>query len=142
MASKVTYTRKGDVHTFETGIAGCETLVIDHTHVPADQRGGMAKQLLASAALACYAAALAGALEARGAHYETIEGDAEMELGPNESGQGRVQSMTLSFRVTLPEDDSEIFERCARIMRHGCLVTGSLHDGIEMHYELKPCYAR
>lgn len=142
MADSVTYTRQGDVHTFETGLPGFEKIVIDHTGLPEEQRAGVAKCLLACAALSCYASALAGSLEAREAHYSSISAKARMDLGANEAGQGRVRHIHLDVSVDLPQQDSEIFERCAKIMKKGCLVTGSMHEGIDMTYELTPNYTK
>ncbi len=138
--AKVKYTRKGDVQTFEIGIPGLEKIVIDQTGVPADQRGGVAKGLLGAAALACYGAALGGALDARGAKFEDIEAEADLTLGPNSVGQGRVKKIDLHTKVKLDEVYSQIFDRCVKIMRSGCLVTGSLHEGIEMTYDLQADY--
>ena len=50
----VIYSREGDVQTFTLGVPGLESLVVDQTGVPTEQRNGLAKQLLASAALSCY----------------------------------------------------------------------------------------
>jgi osmotically inducible protein OsmC len=138
--AKVKYTRTGDVHTFETGLPGFEKIVVDHTGVPEDQRGGVAKQLLAAAALSCYTSALAGALEARGAKFTSIEAESDMSMGPNAVGQGRVKKIDLHVTVNMDAEDESTFERCAKIMRHGCLVTGSLEDGIAMSYDLKANY--
>lgn len=140
MAEKVKYIKQGDVHTFETGLPAFEKIVIDQTNVPEDERGGVAKQLLACSALSCYAAALAGALDAREARYTAIRGEATFGMGLNEVGQGRVQNMRLEVSVELPKEDADIFNRCAKIMKKGCLVTGSLHEGIEMTYDLKADY--
>ncbi len=138
--AKVKYTRVGDVQTFEIGVPGIEKIVIDQTGVPADKRGGVAKGLLGAAALACYEAALAGALEARGAKFENIEAEADLTLGANAVGQGRVKKIDLITKLRLDEEDSAIFDRCVKIMRPGCLVTGSLHEGIEMAYDLQADY--
>lgn len=136
----VSYSRQGDVHTIETGGGALATMVIDNTTVPQDARSGTAKQLLAASALFCYATALVGALEARGAKYTDIQANATLEVGGNDLGQGRVKKITIESKVTLPEEDSEIFERVEKIMRQGCLVTGSLHDGIDMAYSLQAKY--
>ena len=140
MTATVKYTKNGDVHTFETGLPAFEKIIIDQTDVPEEERSGVAKQLLACAALSCYTAALAGALDARGARYTSITGEAILGLGANEVGQGRVKTMTLKVSVALPKGDLEIFNRCAKIMKQGCLVTGSLHEGMDVAYDLKPHY--
>jgi osmotically inducible protein OsmC len=124
----------------ETGGRALGTLVVDNSNIPQDQRGGTAKQLLAASALYCYCAALVGALEARGVQYDDITAKAVLETGSNDSGQGRVRKIAIEARVALSEDYADIFERVERIMRPGCLVTGSLHDGIQMEYDLQPIY--
>ena len=136
MAPNVKYVKNGNVHSIELGVPGLERIVIDYSEIPVDQRVGLAKQLLAASALSCYVAALSGSLEARGASCEKIEAEAAISLGANSVGQGRVKAMDLSVDVNISADDMSIFERCARIMKNGCLVTGSLHDGINMEYKL------
>ncbi len=136
METAVVYTRKGDVHSFETGAAGLQTLTVDYTGVPAEERHGLAKQLLASSALACYGGMLSALLEVRKAHVAAITGKAFVDVGPNANGQGRVTTIRLEFRVDLPEAERALFERCAKIMQSGCLVTSSLHEGIAMSYDL------
>ncbi|MDR1856018.1 MAG: OsmC family protein [Desulfovibrio sp.] len=136
----VTYTRDGDVHSIETGGQALGTLVVDNRDVPQENRGGTAKRLLAASALYCYCGSLAAALEARGVRYHRIEGQADLETGNNDKGQGRVRKIKVSATVTLDGEDEGTFQRVERIMKGGCLVTGSLHEGIEMDYELNANY--
>ena len=138
MQLTVAYHRNGDVHTIETGGAALGNIVIDNTSVPADQRGGTAKQLLGAAALYCYAAALNAAMEARGLRYNSLDLTALMDVDANEKGQSRVMKITITANVGIDEEDLDLFERVARVMKNGCLVTGSLHDGIAMEYRLNP----
>jgi osmotically inducible protein OsmC len=140
MLPSVVYTREGDVHSFETGVPGLEKITIDYTEVPAEERNGLAKQLLACSLLSCYGSMLATALDVRGAEVSSIVGKATPEFGKSETGQARVTKMNLEFTVHLPEEDIDIFERCEKIMKKGCLLTGSIHEGIEMSYDLKPVY--
>ena len=136
MQLSVKYHRDGDVHTIETGGAALGNIVIDNTNIPADQRGGTAKQLLASAAIFCYASALNAAMETRALKYQSLDVSAEMTVDANEKGQSRVQKIVITANVGIDEEDLDLFERVARVMKGGCLVTGSLHDGIEMEYKL------
>ncbi|MCQ2444555.1 MAG: OsmC family protein [Mailhella sp.] len=136
MQLSVKYHRDGDVHTIETGGAALGNIVIDNTNIPADQRGGTAKQLLASAAIFCYASALNAAMETRALKYQSLDVTAEMTVDANEKGQSRVQKIVITANVGIDEEDLDLFERVARVMKGGCLVTGSLHDGIEMEYKL------
>ena len=106
--------------------------------MPADQRGGTAKQLLGAAALYCYAAALNAAMEARGLKYNSLDLTALMDVDANEKGQSRVLKITITANVGIDEEDLDTFDRVARVMKNGCLVTGSLHDGIAMEYKLNP----
>ena len=138
MQLTVAYHRNGDVHTIETGGAALGNIVIDNTNVPADQRGGTAKQLLGAAALYCYAAALNAAMEARGLKYNSLDLTALMDVDANEKGQSRVLKITITANVGIDEEDLDTFDRVARVMKNGCLVTGSLHDGIAMEYRLNP----
>ena len=140
MSKVVTYERHGDVHTFQLGNPVMDTFTVDYSSVPPEERTGLPKELLASSALACYGAMLGAALDARKVAYTKIQGKADIEVGPNSRGQGRVKKITLQFSVTLPEKDRTSFERCARIMENGCLITGSLHEGIEMEYHLDAAY--
>lgn len=140
MASHVRYSKKGDVHTFDINLPGLEKIVIDHTGIAPEQRSGVAKALLEAAAIACYSASLAGALEARKANCKAITAEADINFGTNAVGQHRITGMKLDFSVELSPDDAPIFERCAKIMRNGCLVTGSLHDGMDMEYQLRAVY--
>jgi osmotically inducible protein OsmC len=140
MQLTIAYHRNGDVHTIETGGAALGNLVIDNTHIPADQRGGTAKQLLGAAALFCYAASLNAAMEARALKYQSLDLSATLDVDANEKGQSRVLKITINANVGIDEEDLDIFDRVARVMKNGCLVTGSLHDGIEMEYHLNPVY--
>ena len=140
MAQEVLYTREGDVQTLALGVPGLENLIIDHTGIPSEERSGLAKQLLASSALVCYGSMLAGALEARDVPFTAVKGKATLTLGPNTSGRGCVKRMLLEFSVTLPASGAEVFERCAKIMKNGCLITGSLHEGFEVVHELTAEY--
>lgn len=140
MATNVKYIRKGDIDVIELGVAGLEKITIDFTGIPTEQRNGIAKALLSASALSCYVGAISGALEAREAKVDSIEAEAEIALGPNESGQGRVKEMKLATTVNMSESDAPIFDRCVKIMRHGCLITGTLHDGVAMEYTLNSKY--
>lgn len=136
MEMTVSYKRHGDVHTIHTGGAALGDITIDNTGIPADERGGTAKQLLGAAAVYCYASALTAAMEARGLHYGPLDISATLEVGSNDKGQSRVLKMVIRAVVGIDEEDQDLFDRVARVMKGGCLVTGSLHDGIEMEYQL------
>lgn len=137
MEMTVEYTRENDVHTLSAEGVALPRIVVDNTGLPPEKRGGTAKQLLGSAAVFCYMSALLGSLEARGAKPLSARASATLEVGPNDAGQGRVKKIAIHAQISLSEDNEAVFHRVERIMRQGCLVTGSLHDGIEMEYDLK-----
>ncbi len=132
----VSYSRKGGVQTIDTGSPVLGNLVIDHTNVPEDQRGGTAKQLLASSALYCFCGAFGKALEARGAVYDKIEGTSTLETGLDDKKRARVTKIVLDVTVHMDEEYEFIFERVEKIMQQGCLVTASLEQAFPIEYKL------
>ena len=95
---------------------------------------------MGASALFCFCAALNAALESRGVHYEDLNATATLDVDANAAGQSRVLKITIDASLSLDEEDEDTFERVRKIMSRGCLVTGSLHDGIEMAYNLTPNY--
>lgn len=132
----VSYDREGEKQTIHTGSKVLGDLGIDYTGVPEDERGGTAKQLLASAALYCFCGALGKALETRGAKYERIEGTATLETGLDEKKRARVTGIVLDVTVYMDEEFEFIFDRVEKIMQQGCLVTASLHAAFPVTYKL------
>lgn len=130
MQMTVSYSRKGDVHAIHTGGKALGDIIIDNTGVPVEERGGTAKQLH------CYASSLTAAMEARGLRYGSLDISATLDVGVNDKAQSRVLKMIVQAVVGIEEEDQDLFDRVARVMKGGCLVTGSLHDGIDMEYHL------
>lgn len=135
---EVSYSREGNKHIVATGNKALGDIIIDTTDVPAEERNGTAKQLLCASTLYCYCSALTSAMEARGLEYKDIKAKAILEAGNNDKNVSRVLSITLDVQVEIDEEDLDTFERIQKVMRNGCLVTSSLHDGIEMNYNLHP----
>lgn len=140
MNMQVTYSRKGDVHSIDTGGAALKIITVDNTNLNEDERGGSAKQLLGASALLCYCSALTAALNARGIKYDNLKASADIEVGLNDVKKSRIKCIKISACADISEDDEDVFERIKRIMQQGCLVTGSLQDGIEMEYALEANY--
>ena len=84
-----------------------------------------------------FSAALDKALESRDAKYRSIEGRATVETGIDDKGRGRVVGMTLDVTVHMDEEYEFIFDRVAKIMRQGCLITGSLEGAFPVKYNLE-----
>jgi osmotically inducible protein OsmC len=132
----VSYDREGEKQTIHTGSKVLGDIDINYEGVPEDERGGTAKQFLASAALYCFCGALGKALETRGATYESINGTATLETGLDEKKRARVTGITLDVTVHMDEEYGFIFDRVEKIMQQGCLVTASLHNAFPMTYNL------
>ena len=132
----VTYDKEGESQKIHTGSQILGDIDINYEGVPEDQRGGTAKQLLASSALYCFCGAFGKALETRGATYERITGTATLETGLDEKKRARVTGITLDVTVHMDEDYDFVFDRVEKIMKQGCLVTASLHDAFPMTYKM------
>lgn len=132
----VSYSRTGEVQHIHTGSSMLGDLTIDQTGVPEDERGGTAKQLLASAALYCFCGAFAKALQTRGAVYDKIVGTAVLETGLNDKKQARVAKIALDVTVYMDEEYEFIFTRVEKIMQQGCLVSASLEAAFPVTYAL------
>ncbi|UZP66618.1 OsmC family protein [Desulfovibrio mangrovi] len=132
----VSYDREGEKQTIHTGSKILGDLDIKYDGVPEDERGGTAKQLLASSALYCFCGALGKALETRGAKYERITGTATLETGVDDKKRARVVGIALAVTVYMDEEFEFIFDRVEKIMQQGCLVTASLHEAFPITYKL------
>jgi uncharacterized OsmC-like protein len=132
----VSYKRKGEIHNIQTCSPVMGELTIDQTDVPEDQRGGTAKQLLASSALYCFCSTLAKALETRGAVFSSIEGKATLETGLDDKKRTRVTKISIDVTVFMDEENEFVFERVEKIMQQGCLVTASLEKAFPVTYAL------
>ncbi len=136
MQVQISYENKGDVHTIITGGAALPQLVIDNTGLSPDQRSGTAKHLLACATVFCYMSSFLSAMEARDVRYSNVKATVTLELGKNDKGQGRVTKMIIDVTADVKKEDEDVFERVKKIMKQGCLVSGSVEEGIEMEYNL------
>ena len=132
----VTYERNGEIQIAHTGSKVLGDIGVDYTGVSEDERGGTAKQLLASSVLFCFCGAFGSALKARGAEYEKITGKATLETGLDEKKRARVTKIALDVTVHMDEDNEFIFERVEKIMQQGCLVSASLEPAFPITYAL------
>ncbi len=131
-----TYTRKGNVHTIDFGVPAMGKIVIDFDAVPEDQRTGISKALLSASLCSCYANTLAEALDAREANVTEITTQTDLVLGENANKQGRVTGAEINTKVEISQEDADTFERIQKIMRNGCFISGSVHEGVHMDYNL------
>lgn len=133
----VKYIREKNIHTIDFDIPSMGKIVIDYDKVPQEERMGIAKALLSAATLACYSATLGSTAEARDVEVHALNAEAKLILGHNQNKQARVTGIDLDVTVSLDKENEAVFERCQKIMRHGCLITASVHEGLDMKYNLQ-----
>ena len=126
----VSIARRGAKVDLDMESAAFGVISIDGEQSPAEERPGTAKKLLASSALYCYCAALDKALETRSAKYRRIEGQGRVK------GRGRVTGIDLDVTVFMDQEYEFIFDRVEKIMKQGCLITGSLEAAFPVKYNL------
>ncbi|MBD5641309.1 MAG: OsmC family peroxiredoxin [Desulfovibrio sp.] len=129
--------RKGPVIDLDLESRALGRIHVDIDSVPEDERPGAAKKLLGASVLYCYVAALDKALEARGARYDSIDASAQVRAGSNDKGQGRILGIALNVIVRMDSAYEEVFDRVAKVMRHGCLVSASLEAAFPVTYNLE-----
>ena len=132
----VSIARRGAKVDLDMESAVFGVISIDGEQIPAEERPGTAKKLLASSALYCYCAALDKALETRSAKYRRIEGKATVRTGTDDKGRGRVTGIALAVPGGLAQEYAFRFARGATLMKQGCLITGSLEAAFPVKYNL------
>ena len=137
----VSIARRGAKVDLDMESAVFGVISIDGEQIPADGEviegaASVAKKLLASSALYCYCAALDKALETRSAKYRRIEGKATVRTGTDDKGRGRVTGIDLDVTVFMDQEYEFIFDRVEKIMKQGCLITGSLEAAFPVKYNL------
>ena len=100
----VSIARRGAKVDLDMESAAFGVISIDGEQIPAEERPGTAKKLLASSALYCYCAALDKALETRSAKYRRIEGKATVRTGTDDKGRGRVTGIDLDVTVFMDQE--------------------------------------
>ena len=131
------YSYKGKEHVITVGEKAMTAIDLNQVIDDSVAQIGVAKQLLVSSTLLCYCSSLIVALDSRKVEYSEITAEAKGELGNNSTGQGRLQKIQILVNVKLQNPEQQaVFERIQKIMKNGCLVTGSLHDGVHMDYDL------
>lgn len=128
--------RKGPLIDLNMESMALGEIHVDNDALPEDERAGSAKKLLGASVLYCYIAALDKALDTRGAKYDSIKGKATVSAGSNDKGQGRILGITLDVTVHMDSDYEDTFERVAKVLKHGCLISASLEAAFPVTYNL------
>lgn len=136
-ALSISLIRQGGKVDVDMQSAALGVISIDSAVLSADERAGTAKKFLAASALYCYCAALDKALDSRNAKYRKIEASATLETGNDDKGRARVTGITLDVTVFMDQEYEFIFDRVEKIMKQGCLITGSLENAFPLTYNLQ-----
>lgn len=129
--------RKGTIIDLNMESKALGEIHVDNDSLPEDERSGSAKKLLGASVLYCYVAALDKALDTRGAKYDSIKAKATVQAGANDKGQARILGIVLDVKVHMDADYEDIFERVAKVLRHGCLISASLEAAFPVTYNLE-----
>lgn len=133
----VKLTRKGPLIDLDMESGALGAIHVNNDALPEDERSGSAKKLLGASVLYCYVAALDKALDTRGAKYDEIDAQAVVTAGTNDKGQGRILGIVLNIVVRMDSVYEDIFERVAKVLRHGCLISASLEAAFPVTYNLE-----
>ena len=127
----VQYKRESaDVHWLDLGSKAMSPIRIDYSGLPNEERGGAPSQLLCASLTYCVAATFATALTGRGATIKSMTARGVLEQDRDASQRMKVARLRVEVAVEVGEADIETFEKCRRIMSHGCRIGYSLQQGI------------
>ena len=134
----VDYTRVGDdIHHLALDSKVLADITIDYTGIPSKERENTAVKMLCAASVYCFASTTAAALTARGANIKSMTGRAVATKARDVFGRTKVDEVTVTIDVDIDDADLPILEKCKVILEHGCLLTYSVGQGIEMQHVIQ-----
>ncbi|MCX7016877.1 MAG: OsmC family protein [Candidatus Sumerlaeota bacterium] len=129
----VEYSREGEeAHLLRLGSRAMSDIRIEYAGLPPEERAGSASQLLCASLTFCVAATFSTALAGRGAAIKSMKARGALEQDRDANQRMKVARIRVEVEVDVEEKDIETFEKCRRIMRHGCLIGYSLEQGVEV----------
>jgi osmotically inducible protein OsmC len=114
------------------GHGAMDDLVIVASRVPEDQRGGVARKLLAASVTYCMAGWLFTLLQKTRVEVNALKARTEVTMGKDESGRDFVDKIDIQIQVQISDEDVNAFERCKSIVDRGCLISRSLIRGVKV----------
>ena len=132
----VSLERKGKVFDLDTQCMALGKIHVDPDLLPENERSGTAKRMLGASILYCFIGSFADALQARGATFEKITGEAVVTAGDDGTGRRRILGVGLKVSVFMDEASIGVYEHVAKIMRKGCLVSASVEKAFPVTYDL------
>ncbi len=133
---ELNYSREGEKHIIKTDNDALGDIIVDNTGIPPERRHGTSRLLLASSALMCFAGTMTEAMDSRDLQYTSIKAKAFVNEAKNKNNVDRVTKIDIEVEVDFSKEDEALFERVKKIMKQGCFITNSLHEGIEMSYKI------
>ncbi len=132
----LTYELIGEKHIIKTNNDALKELVIDTTGIPPERRHGTSRLLLASSTIMCFCGTLVEAMETRNIEYSSLKAKASTTEVKNENNVDRVGQICIEVEVEVAEKFKTDLEKIKKIMRKGCFITSSVHEGIDMKYKI------
>jgi uncharacterized OsmC-like protein len=131
------YERAGDdAHILRMDSDALSDIHIDYSGIPKESRGGTSVKLLGASCLYCFAATFASALTGRGIEIKSMKGRVSLDKDKDDVFRTRISRMKITLDVEIDEKDSDVFEKCRKIMERGCLLTYTLEEAIDIEHEI------
>jgi len=118
------------------GHGAMDDLIIAASRAPEDQRGGVARKLLAASVTYCMAGWLFTLLQKTRVKVNALKAKTEVTLSKDESGRDFVDKINIQIQVQISDEDVNAFERCKSIMNRGCLISRSLIKGVKVTHSI------
>jgi len=118
------------------GHEAMDDLVIAASCVPEDQRGGVARKLLAASVTYCVAGWLFTLLQKSRVDVDALKARTEVTMSKDESGRDFVDKIAIQIQVQISDEDVNTFERCKSIVDRGCLISRSLIRGVKVTHSI------
>jgi len=118
------------------GHEAMDDLIIAASRVPEDQRGGVARKLLAASVTYCMAGWLFTLLQKTRVDVNALKARTEVTMSKDESGRDFVDKIAIQIQVQISDEDVNAFERCKSIVDRGCLISRSLIRGVKVTHSI------
>jgi uncharacterized OsmC-like protein len=124
---------KGYAFGVEFDLEGMPGIVVDETKPAGENLGPNPTRLLSAAVGHCLSSSLLYCLSKAKIQAKNMETTVKTNVGRNEEGHMRVQSIDVQIRLDMPEVDKPRIGRCLEIFENYCTVTSSVRKGIQVN---------
>jgi uncharacterized OsmC-like protein len=123
---------KGYAFKVEFDLEGMPGIVVDEVKPVGEGLGPNPTRLLSAAVGHCLSSSLLYCLSKAKIQAKSMETTVKANVGQNEEGRLRVQSIDVQIRLDVPEVDKPRVGRCLEIFENYCTVTSSVRKGIDI----------